>query len=196
MKDLDMKNIYLSFFIIFLVGCAAPKTSIQSDSYEINLSHIEFECNSEYTECYSEKYSIAKIYDGNKIQLKENNEIFFEGENKVRNYLYEVFESRFLLITPVKETHYAGTYLIPRDLVSVYDLTTKKLYKFSSKKRTISGIKELNHRYTDESIIDLKRQNYNILTTVERIDIENGIIYLLLPDLKSIEQFKLDLISK
>lgn len=191
-----MKNIYLSFFIIFLVGCVAPKTSIQSDSYEISLSHLEFECNSEYTECYSEKYSIAKVYDGNKIQLKENNEIFFEGENRVRNYLYEVFESRFLLITPIKETHYASTGLIPRDLVSVYDLKTKKLFQFSAKKRTISSIKSLNDRSSDESIINLKRQNYNIITTVERIDIENGIIYLLLPDLKSIEQFKLDLISK
>ena len=191
-----MKNIYLTFFITFLVGCAAPKTSMQNDSYEINLSYIEFECNSEYTECCIEKYKISEVYDGNKILLKHNNEIFFEGEDKVKNYLYEVYESRFLLVTPVKETHYAGTYSIPRDLVSVYDLTTKKLFQFSAKKRTISAIKSLNIRYSDESIINSKKQNYSIMTTVDKIDAENGIIYLLLPDLKSVEEFKLDLISK
>ncbi len=56
-----MKNIHLVFFIILLVGCKVKNTSMQNDLYEISLSHLEFECNSEYTECYSEKYSIAKI---------------------------------------------------------------------------------------------------------------------------------------
>ena len=177
------------------MSCKSPKTFVQDYSYEVNLSSIEFECNSEYTECYSEKFSIEKIYDGNKILLKSNGEIFFEGEDKVRNYLYEVFESRFLLITPIRETHYAGTYLIPRDLVFVYDLAIKKMYMFSAKKRTISAVKSLNIRDSEESIINSKKQNYNIMTTVEKIDIENGKIYLLLSDLKSVEEFKLNVIS-
>lgn len=191
--DLNMKNFkkFSAFaFILVINSCANVKNS--TNQYETTLETIEFKCEGTSDDCTNSKYSLTKSLDDREFILKDANSSFFKGNDIKYNYLYQVFKSRFLLITPIKLPHNLSSIdLASRDYVFVYDLETKKSYHFEAKGFYISSFKPTNPLISIETIQKSKRDGYNITTVIDSIDEKDAKIYLVLLDLKSKEVIRL-----
>lgn len=176
--------------ILVLNSCANMKDN--SNQYERTLEFIVFKCDDLSNDCVDSKYSLIKSLKGNEFILTHANSIFFKGNDGVYDYLYEVFKSRYLLITPIKLPHnLSSTALANRGYVFVYDLKTSKSYHFEAKGFHISSYKPTYPLFASEVIEKSRKEGYTIYATINSIDDENRKVSLLMFDLKSKEVIEL-----
>jgi|SRR5690554_334309 len=139
------------------------------------------------------KYSITEEFIKDEIfVLKNNGDIFFEGNYALKDYLYEVFKDRYLFITPMqKRNNLASPFLTSRDSVLLYDLQEKGLYNFNANGFLIQAFKEKYPVRSTETINEQKSNGFKLNATYDSVNIETNELFLLLEDLKTIEIIKL-----
>lgn len=168
------------------------KQNMKND-YEIISEIILLECSDKKlnTNCRNQKYNIEKKYDsGEKFSLIQENKVFFKASETNKYFMYEIYKSRFLLISYIKTpNNLASPYNAERNEIYLFDLKNKKIYNFDSRGYLFSVFKNNNIK------VNIINNNGLNRVTISDIDVEKEIITLELADLTK-KSIKLNPIDK
>jgi len=179
---------YALFFlsIFFLFSCGSKKIILNPNSrYLIETIYFEDQkINS--SRSTNEQYQLTKeVTAPNYFNLIHNNSIFFKALEKDRYFIFEVFDSKFLLISHIPSpNNYASPYNGKRDKTYLYDLENSKLYYFKTIDYLLSPIRNGNP-------LVINKESRNKQGTIDAIDIENRSVIILLADLVTYERLEL-----
>lgn len=185
-----MKYILYIICTVCLVSCES-KQIISKSNYEIITEVIYFdnkENSGEEVFYKNVKYNISKKYSSKEnFDLIYNGHNFFKASEKERYFIFEVFKSRYLLISYIPSpNNYSSPYDLEREKTYLYDMKSQKIFYFITKNYLLSPIKNIN------PIKQKKEDNYKLRATINNVFINNDEIVLLLSDLKTLERIKLN----
>lgn len=128
--------------------------------------------------------------------LKYKGDIFFEGNDALKDYLYEGFKERYFFITPMqKRNNLASPFHTKRDSVFLLDTKNRNLYNFNANKFLIHAFKEKYPSTSTGTINKLRNDGFRVRATYDSINTDTNELFLLLDDLQTIEVIKLNPIT-
>lgn len=192
------KRFIFGFILIFIsiVLFSNCKSRINRDmkpEIEPNVDMLFFTKDGKSVE---DKYSIFKEFlKEETFVLKYKGDIFFEGNDALKDYLYEGFKERYFFITLMeKRNNLASPFHTKRDSVFLFDTKNKSLYNFNADRFLIQAFKEKYPRISTDIINELRNDGFRVGATYDSINTDTNELFLLLEDLQTIEVIKLNLI--
>ena len=181
---------YFLFFLIitFCYSCNNSKSTIYLQN-QTATEVIYFEKNDSNNLELSKntKYNLTKkSLTDNNFELYADNYLIFKFCEKDKYFIYEIFKSRFLLISSIPiENKESSPFNLKREIIYLCDLSNKKLYFFYTKNYILSPFRNSSPiKYMD----DFKQ---NIRATINDINTENNEVTVLLSDLMTTKILKL-----
>jgi len=193
-KRFAFEFILILISIVLFSNCKSRiNRDVQTDSeYVVDILFFTKSGNS-----VEDKYSISKEFlKEETFVLKYKGDIFFEGNDALKDYLYEGFKERYFFITPMeKRNNLASQFHTKRDSVFLFDTKNKSLYNFNADRFLIQAFKEKYPRISTGIINELKSDGFKLNATYYNINTDTNELFLLLEDLQTIEVIKLNFIQ-
>src|SRR5690606_38957099 len=137
-------KIKFTLIMLSVISCVGCKSLSGQDAQTDDTSVVDILIFKNNEDVVEGKYSVIKEFVTDEVfVLKNNGDIFFEVNDALKDYLYEVFKNRYLFITPMqKRNNLASPFSTSRDSVFLYDLQEKRLYNFNANRFLIQAFKE------------------------------------------------------
>ena len=193
-KRFAFEFILIFISIVLFSNCKSRiNRDVQTDSeYVVDILFFTKGGNS-----VEDKYSISKEFlKEETFVLKYKGDIFFEGNDALKDYLYEGFKERYFFITPMeKRNNLASPFHTKRDSVFLFDTKNKSLYNFNADRFLIQSFKEKYPRISTGIINELKSDGFKLNAIYYSINTDTNELFLLLEDLQTIEVIKLNIVQ-
>ncbi|WP_298139680.1 hypothetical protein [Flavobacterium sp.] len=180
------KPITLLLSLLLLLGCKS-KTVYLENNFINNSKIIDFACTENKTDCINQAYKLFKIYDSQtNFRIKHSDITIFKASEQDRTFIYEVYESNFLLIYDIpKPNNFASPHGYNK-VFYICNLSTNVTYRFKIANYSLSPFKPTRqiHKSGTKSTAFINKIN------TDKLEVE-----LLFYDLETVEKLGLEIMS-